>query len=147
MELRIKKLNDHASIPTYGSGKASGLDLSACFPDEGKIVLVSGERRALPTGISIAVPEDHYGRIAPRSGLAFKSGVDVLAGVVDSDYRGEIKVILINLGWEDFTIRHGDRIAQLVIEKISRPVPVVVDDLDDTTRGVGGLGSTGIGKV
>eukprot|EP00339_Tiarina_fusa_P004578 CAMPEP_0117047582 /NCGR_PEP_ID=MMETSP0472-20121206/32881_1 /TAXON_ID=693140 ORGANISM="Tiarina fusus, Strain LIS" /NCGR_SAMPLE_ID=MMETSP0472 /ASSEMBLY_ACC=CAM_ASM_000603 /LENGTH=111 /DNA_ID=CAMNT_0004760333 /DNA_START=40 /DNA_END=372 /DNA_ORIENTATION=- len=95
------------------------------------------------TDIAIAIPSGHYGRIAPRSSLAWKHSIDVGAGVIDSDYRGNIGVILFNLGDEPFTVKTHDRIAQLIIEKISTPAVVQVDELDDTERGEGGYGSTG----
>eukprot|EP00958_Prasinococcus_capsulatus_P023990 scaffold3691_cov394-Prasinococcus_capsulatus_cf.AAC.10 len=106
-------------------------------------VVPSGGRALVKTGLSIAIPQGTYARIAPRSGLAYKSGIDVGAGVVDYDYRGEVGVILFNFGNEDFQVRKGDRIAQLILEKIATPEVVEVSDLDDTVRGEGGFGSTG----
>ena len=101
------------------------------------------ERKLFKTGISVEIPEGHYGRIAPRSGLAYKHGLDVLAGVIDSSYRGEIGVILINLGDKDVYITHGDRVAQLIIESCRYPEMIQVDELGDSNRGIGGFGSTG----
>ena len=143
--IRIRKLNELATAPTYGSARAAGLDLSANFADMAgdMYVLEPGERKLFKTGIAVSIPLGHYARIAPRSGLAFKSGIDVMAGVIDEDYRGEVGVILINLGVTDFTVRHGDRIAQLIVEKYTPCLPVIVDDLDDTNRGAWGFGSTG----
>lgn len=143
--IRIKKLNEFATAPSYGSTGAAGLDLSANFADAevSAYLLKSGERKLFKTGIAISIPLGHYARVAPRSGLAFKSGIDVLAGVIDEDYRGEVGVILINLGSSDFVVSHGDRIAQLIIEQYTPCLPVIVYDLDDTNRGAGGFGSTG----
>ena len=101
------------------------------------------ERKLFKTGISVEIPEGHYGRIAPRSGLAYKHGLDVLAGVIDSSYRGEIGVILINLGDKDVYITHGDRVAQLIIESCRYPEMIQVDELGVSNRGIGGFGSTG----
>lgn len=143
--IRVKKLNEHATIPTYGSAGAAGMDLYANFVDfEGDMhELWPGERKLFKTGLAIAIPLGHYARVAPRSGLAFKSGIDVMAGVIDEDYRGEVGVILINLSDRIFEVKHGDRIAQLIIEKYTPCLQVEVDDLDDTSRGSGGFGSTG----
>lgn len=139
-----------ATMPSRGSDDAAGYDLSACLITEdgchSTAELNPGERMAIPTGIYVRVPDDHYGRVAPRSGLAFKNGIDVLAGVIDCDYTGEIKVILLNTGSTVFPINHKDRIAQLIIEKISNPLFVEVDssyELGLTERGGSGFGSTG----
>lgn len=143
--LPTKLLTEHATVPTYGSTEAAGMDLYADFTDQTGSVyrLDPGERWAVPTGIAVALPALHYGRIAPRSGLAFKQGIDVLAGVIDSDYRGEIKAILINLGDEPVVIKHGDRVAQMIITPYYTLLPEPVDELPDTERGSGGFGSTG----
>ena len=103
----------------------------------------AGTRLMIPTGLQMAVPPGYYIRVAPRSGLAYKHGIDVFAGVVDSDYRGEARVILFNSDTEDFVFTHGDRIAQLIIEKIETPGVQEVTELPDTVRGAGGFGSTG----
>lgn len=138
---QIKLLTDTARPPTRGSEHAAGYDL---FADE-NFVLGCRNRACISTGISIAVPAGHYGRIAPRSGLAVKKCVDVCAGVVDADYRGEVKVVLHNNHPSDpLTIGKGDRIAQLVLERISTPEVEVVDELPETVRGDGGFGSTGV---
>lgn len=133
-----------------GSDGAAGLDIAAFLtPENGyeyELTLSPGERLAIPTGIYVAVPEGHYGRVAPRSGLAFKHGIDVLAGVIDSDYRGEVKVILLNTGHLSVTISNQERIAQLIIEKIAMPAVDEVDilsELGTTDRGTGSFGSTG----
>jgi dUTP pyrophosphatase len=135
--VKIKKLNEAAVIPVWNN-KSAGCDLSSTE----FYILKPGERKLFKTGLSIAIPSGLYGRIAPRSGLAYKSGIDVLAGVIDEDYRGEVGVILINLGQEDKNILVGDKIAQLIFEHYNRCGFEVVDNLDDTNRGTGGYGST-----
>lgn len=129
-------------LPTYGSEHAVGLDL---YVPRGALErgISPGERITILTGLSVAIPDGYYGRIAPRSGLAHKNGVDVLAGVIDPDYRGEIGAILINHGSEGFAVRPGDRIAQLIFECADRMQPKFVDQLPATARGEGGFGSTG----
>ena len=139
MALLIKKLMPEAIIPSRGSNGAAGYDLSSVVD----IVVPGLGRVAVATGLAIRVPEGTYGRIAPRSGLAYKHGIDVLAGVIDEDYRGEVKVILYNTSERDYIIKKGDRIAQLILEKIVTPDVALVIDLEDTGRGVGGFGSTG----
>lgn len=135
-----------AISPVYSSDGAIGLDLFACIVNntgDDYVRLFPGDRKAVSTGIRVAIPATHYGRVAPRSGLAFKNGLDVLAGVIDPDYRGVIAAILINLGGDAIHINHGDRIAQLIFERADRADVVQVGSLDDTRRGVGGFGSTG----
>jgi dUTP pyrophosphatase len=107
------------------------------------LTLEPGARAAVRTGLAVAIPEEFYGRVAPRSGLAVNYGLDVLAGVIDSDYRGEIVCALVNHGQEALTIDAGQRVAQLIIEAIITPEPVWTDALDETARGAGGFGSTG----
>lgn len=143
--VRVKKLNPHATIPTYGSNGAAGMDLYANFAEEdgSAFNIPPGARRLIKTGISIEIPRGTYARVAPRSGLAYKSGIDVMAGVIDEDYRGDVGVILINLGSGDFVVKHGDRIAQLIIEQYMPCLPIEVSELDTTNRGAGGFGSTG----
>lgn len=140
MILKIKKLDPNAIIPTRANPTDAGADLYAL-----EDVKISPSSRALvKTGISLEVPESYYARIAPRSGLAYKNGIDVLAGVVDSSYRGEVGVILLNTDTQKvFNIRAGDRIAQLIIEAHYNMTIKEVDSLSDTTRGDGGFGSTG----
>jgi dUTP pyrophosphatase len=137
--LLFTRLHPAATLPARGSEAAAGLDLFACVDT----ILEPGEFKGVNTGVAVAIPEGYYGRVAPRSGLAFKHGVDTLAGVIDSDYRGEIVCILINHGTRDVHLRAGDRIAQLVIEAIIRPEPAWADQLEETARGAGGFGSTG----
>lgn len=136
--LRIKKLNDLAITPSKGSEKAAGYDLSTVEEH----LIVPGERHLFKTGLSIAIPQGMYGRIAPRSGLALKKGIDVMAGVIDEDYRGELGIILINLGEEPFRLNIGDKIAQIIFEFYNNVNVQVVESLDDTQRGIGGFGST-----
>ncbi len=138
-KLLVKRLSEKAVIPKRGSAEAAGIDLSsaveAIVPARGKAMIA--------TDLSIAVPLGHYARIAPRSGLAAKNSIDVGAGVVDSDYRGALNVILFNHADVDFAVKQGDRIAQLILEKISFADVEEVQDLDATVRGAGGFGSTG----
>ena len=122
--LPIQRLSPKAILPTRGSPHAAGLDLYSIE----SLVIPKGGRRLIKTGISIAVPLNHYGRVAPRSGLALTSGIDVGAGVIDSDYRGEVGVILFNFGDSEFLVAEGMRIAQLIIEQISIPTVVEVDN-------------------
>eukprot|EP01116_Phalansterium_solitarium_P002254 TRINITY_DN12146_c0_g1_i1.p1 TRINITY_DN12146_c0_g1~~TRINITY_DN12146_c0_g1_i1.p1 ORF type:complete len:159 (-),score=23.30 TRINITY_DN12146_c0_g1_i1:123-599(-) len=139
--LRVKKLSENATLPFRASARAAGFDLASAkdyvIPARGKALIA--------TDLSVAIPEEHYGRIAPRSSLAWKSHIDVGAGVIDSDYRGPLGVVLFNHAETDFEVKKGDRVAQLIIEKIAMPEVVEVDDLDATDRGAGGFGSTGAG--
>lgn len=137
--LQVKLLSPTAKPPTRGSAFAAGYDLYASAP----ATLRSKSRGIVSTSISIAVPAGTYGRIAPRSGLAAKHGIDTGAGVIDADYRGEVKVLLFNLGDEDFEIKEGDRVAQLILERIVTPDVEVVEVLEESVRGAGGFGSTG----
>lgn len=137
---RCKKIYHDAQIPKRADKGAAGLDIYSYE----NIVIPSKNRAAVATGIQIAIPSDCYVRIAPRSGLAFKHGVDTLAGVIDSSYRGEVKVILQNHGFAEFVIYKGDRIAQIIFEKIYTDDFVEVNNLDATDRGEGGFGSTGV---
>lgn len=132
-------------LPAYETALAAGMDLRAAVPEAEPLVLHPGDRYAVPTGLAFALPEGFEGQVRPRSGLAFKSGVTCLnsPGTIDADYRGEVKAILINHGPEDFIIRRGDRIAQLVIAPVTQADWVEVESLDDTARGTGGFGSTG----
>jgi dUTP pyrophosphatase len=141
MKLQIKKLSDKAMIPTPGSIHAAGLDLCAAIDCQ---IPPHGGRALVSTDLSIACPVGTYGRIAPRSGLANKYGIDVGAGVIDADYRGPVGVILFNFGSEVFDVKVGDRIAQLILEQIVLPEIEIVDTLDDTVRGSDGFGSTGV---
>jgi dUTP pyrophosphatase len=137
--LHFKKLDRKAVLPTRGSSFAAGLDLYSIEA----VTLKPRERRLVPTGLAVAIPEGYYGRLAPRSGLATKNGVDVLAGVIDADYRGEIGCLLYNAGEETVSLPAGTKICQLIIEKIITPDAVWVESLSETSRGSGGFGSTG----
>ena len=141
VHIKVKKLNDKAKIPTRAHMTDAGMDL--CSTEN--LVILPQTRSIISTGISLEIPEGYYGRMAPRSGLAAKNGIDVFAGVVDSSYRGELKVILYNSDIQNsFTINEGDRIAQLIIEKhYNFPIEESFD-LSDTARGSGGFGSTGV---
>ena len=136
-----------AQLPAYETIAAAGMDLVAFIDKD--IVLKPGERVLIPTGILVGIPEGFEAEIRPRSGLALKYGVTILnaPGTIDSDYRGEIKVILINLGNMDFTVRNGDRIAQMVFKNVVRVSLDVVEELPETKRNKGGFGSTGINKT
>ena len=137
--LLVKRLTCKAQIPTRGSAFAAGCDIYAA---ENATVPAKG-RQLIGTGLVMTIPEGHYGRLAPRSGLAVKHGIDVGAGVIDEDFRSEVKVLLMNHGANDFLVLEGDRIAQLVIEKISSPEIKEVNELEKTARNDGGFGSTG----
>jgi dUTP pyrophosphatase len=132
-------------LPAYETPGAAGMDLRAALADEEPVVLRPGARTRVPTGFCIAVPAGFEAQVRPRSGLAAKAGVTCLntPGTIDSDYRGEVQVILINLGEEDFTIRRGERIAQMVIAAVAQAGWTEVGSLDETARGAGGFGSTG----
>jgi dUTP pyrophosphatase len=132
-------------LPAYETAQAAGMDLRAAVPDDAPLTLRPGSRFPVPTGLAFALPPGFEGQVRPRSGLAFKHGVTCLntPGTVDADYRGEVKVILINLGEEDFVIRRGERIAQLVIAPVVQAAWAEVETLEDTERGAGGFGSTG----
>ena len=146
-EVKIKLLPlEHAvglQLPTYATEKSAGMDLSAAL--EEALELGPGDRALIPTGLSIALPAGYEAQIRPRSGLAVKNGITVLnaPGTIDADYRGEIKVILINHGQEAFTIERGMRIAQMVVEKYETVGWEVVETLETSERGTGGFGSTG----
>jgi dUTP pyrophosphatase len=149
LAVRVRQL-EHAAgldLPAYETEGAAGLDLRAALADSEPLTLRPGERAAAPTGLVIALPAGYEAQVRPRSGLALRAGVTVLnsPGTVDCDYRGEIKVILINLGDAPALIRRGDRIAQLVIAPVSRIAWEPVDSLDETLRGAAGFGSTGVG--
>ena len=146
MKIYIKRLKkDHpVSLPQYMTEGSSGMDLFASVAQEE--TLVPGERKLIPAGISVAIPEGFEGQIRPRSGLAIQKGIGIVngPGTIDADYRGEVGVLLINFGREPFTIRNGDRIAQMVISPVTRATLEEVDDLPPTRRQGGGFGHTGI---
>ena len=133
------------ALPAYQTAHAAGLDLLAAVPEDAPLVLLPGQHAMVPTGLTIALPDGYEAQVRPRSGLAAKHGVTVLnaPGTVDADYRGEINVLLINHGTEPFTIRRGERIAQMVIASVARAEFVPTVQLSATDRGSGGFGSTG----
>lgn len=138
--LFVKLLSTKAVPPTKGTEYSAGHDLYASE----ETVVPAGGKAMVSTDISIAIPVDTYARVAPRSGLTWKNSIDVGAGVIDYDYRGEVKVILFNHGTEDFTVTAGSRIAQLILESIVNAPVQVVEDLPESDRGDGGFGSTGV---
>ena len=138
--LYFKKLSNKATTPTRGSSESAGLDLYSV----GNYTIMPGDRLLIPTDIAFGIPKGYYLRAAPRSGLAVKSGIDLLAGVIDVDYIGHVRILLINLGIINFNIEVGDRIAQVILEKIDIPQLVEVEDLEETERGSEGFGSTGL---
>ena len=148
VEIRIQ-LDDGARLPVYGSSQAAGADICACLGIGNFMVIEPHKWAMVPTGVRISLPVGFEAQIRPRSGLAAKKGVTVLntPGTVDSDYRGEIKVILINHSDDPFTINDGDRIAQMVIAKQETASFTVVQSLDETERGEGGFGSTGVKEI
>jgi dUTP pyrophosphatase len=137
--LRFKQLDPRAVLPKRGSVLAAGLDV--CGIED--LSIAPRHRAMAKTGLAVAIPPGFYGRVAPRSGLAAKNGLDVLAGVIDSDYRGEIVCILYNTGDETINLPAGSKICQLIIEQIITPEAAWATDLDETARGAGGFGSTG----
>jgi dUTP pyrophosphatase len=144
--LKIKKVKEYNDLPTpkYMTNGSAGLDLYAAI--ERPITIKTLERLTLPTGICIELTKGYEAQIRPRSGLASKHGITLLnsPGTVDWDYRGEIKVILVNLSVDEYTINRGDRIAQMVINKIEKPIIEIVENIDETKRGSNGFGSTGV---
>ena len=143
VKVLIKKLDKKVKLPEYKTTGSSGLDLTAFI--EKKIVIKPGKNALVPTGISIAIPEDTEVQIRPRSGLAAKNNISVLntPGTIDSDYRGEIKIILYNHGHENFIINNGDRIAQMILTPVIKAEIEETNNLPETMRGEGGFGSTG----
>src|SRR6056300_720355 len=141
MSLGVKKLCFDAIVPTRGSDRSVGYDL---YSSEDAMVPCQAGRALVGTGITVVLPEGVYGRVAPRSGLAVKHCINVGAGVIDPDYTGEIKVVLFNHGEKDFEIKKGDRIAQLILERCETPIIKEIGLLEETLRGDGGFGSTGL---
>ena len=144
VDLPVVRLDPGAVLPTYAHAGDAGLDLAA----NEDVTLPPGGRAAVATGLAIAVPDGWVGLVHPRSGLALRQGLTVAnaPGTIDAGYRGEVKVILVNLGDADVVIARGDRIAQLVLQEVGRARVVQVESLDDTTRGAGGFGSTGVSR-
>lgn len=147
-EIKILRLRPEMDadipLPRYMSDHAAGMDICAAIDDS--MILTNGEIALVPTGFAIAIPEGFEAQIRPRSGLAVKHGISLIntPGTIDADYRGEIMVALINLGKKDFTLKRGNRIAQLLIKKVYHAKVTVVEQLDDTKRGSGGFGHTGL---
>ena len=145
VSVRVKQLPNGADLPLprYQTSGSAGMDLLAAVEDG--LSLESGERRLIPTGLAIALPEGYEAQVRPRSGLALKHGITIVnaPGTIDSDYRGEVSVLLLNTGNAAFTVNRGDRIAQMVIAPVTQIAWAPVDDLDETERGAGGYGSTG----
>lgn len=148
VQVRVKPLPhyDGLELPRYETAGSAGMDLRAALPEAEPVVLQPGEWRLIPTGLCIALPSGYEAQIRPRSGLAAKHAITCVntPGTVDSDYRGEMRVNLINHGREPFTIQRGERIAQIVIAPLIQAVWDEVDTLDETERGAGGFGSTGV---
>lgn len=132
-------------LPKYETSGSAGMDVRAAIPEDAPITLEPGERMLVPTGLTMAIPHGYEMQVRPRSGLAFKHGITCLntPGTIDCDYRGELKVLLINLGQEAFTIQRGERIAQLLLAPVIQGVWHEVETLPETSRGIGGFGSTG----
>jgi len=130
-------------LPRYMTEHSSGMDLYAAI--DGEATLEPGERKLIPTGIALLIPKGYEGQVRPRSGLALRNGVTLVntPGTIDADYRGEVGVLLINFGRQQFTVRRGDRVAQLVIAPVTQATIELVDELDDTPRSAGGFGHTG----
>lgn len=147
MNIQITKVNPAATLPQYQTSGAAGMDLHACIDQA--TTLLPGERKMIPTGFAIAVPEGFEAQIRARSGLSIKHGITMVNGVgtIDADYRGEVGILLINLGQEPFVVEPDMRIAQMVIAKYERAVWQEMDVLDETERGSGGYGSTGTQTV
>jgi dUTP pyrophosphatase len=150
IDVRFTRLAHGADLPlpAYQSPGAAGMDLMAAVPLDAPVIIGPGQRALIPTGLTIALPEGTEGQVRPRSGLALRHGITVLnsPGTIDEDYRGEIGVILINLSHESFTITRGMRIAQLVVQAVIHARIQEVDKIDETSRGSGGFGSTGISR-
>ncbi len=144
--LRIKKL-DHAKdlpLPSYATPGSAGMDLRSASVEP--VVISPGQRALVPTGLILEIADGYEGQVRPRSGLALKNGISLVnsPGTIDSDYRGEVKVIMINLGDDHFMVNHGDRIAQLVIAPVIQAQIVEIDEISESERGDGGFGSTGL---
>jgi len=143
----VEGADREVALPGYETPGAAGADVRANFPDRGEIVLNPGERKLVPTGLKMEIPQGFEVQVRPRSGLALKHGITLpnSPGTIDSDYRGELGVILLNAGTEPFTVAHGERIAQLVVGPVVQADFEMSDTLSETARGAGGFGSTGRG--
>jgi dUTP pyrophosphatase len=139
MDIRIKRITPEAKVPAYAHPGDAGMDLFSCVD----MSLAPGEAKPVPTGIQMAIPQGYVGLVWDKSGISLK-GVHRLAGVVDAGYRGEVRIVMVNLGAEPFVIRAGMKIAQMLIQPVEAPTIVESGTLDDTSRGAGGFGSTGL---
>ena len=150
VQIEVKQLphGEGLALPAYETAEAAGMDLRAALGEDETVLLAPGHRALIPTGLAIALPQGFEAQVRPRSGLAAKNGITVLntPGTIDSDYRGEVKVILINLGDEAFAVSRDMRIAQMIVAPVIQAGLVAVDALNDTVRGSGGFGSTGTDK-
>lgn len=148
IQIKVLPHGDGLPLPSYETADAAGMDLRAALADGEALTLAAGRQAMLPTGFAMALPPGFEAQVRPRSGLAAKHGITVLntPGTIDADYRGEVKIILINLGPDDFVIERGMRIAQMVIAPVVQAALRQVEALDDTARGTGGFGSTGSGQ-
>jgi dUTP diphosphatase len=148
LKIEIKQLENFRDLqmPVYETDLAAGVDLRAAIDADTPLVLLPGERALVATGFAMALPPGYEAQIRPRSGLAYKHGISVVnsPGTVDADYRGEVKILLINHGTKSFTVNRGERIAQMVVAPVTQAVFKVVDNLSETARGAGGYGSTGV---
>lgn len=144
--VKFRRLHAGAAVPHYATSHAAGLDISACL--EAEMTIAPQSVALVPTGFALELPEGYEAQLRPRSGLALRYMISLpnTPATIDADYRGELRVILINHGKEPFTVRHGDRIAQMVIAKVEQAAMVEVDELSETARGEGGFGHTGIGR-
>ena len=140
MTIKIKKLHPHALIPTYAHPHDAGMDFFSCET----ITLLPGERKLIPTGIAMAIPSGYVGLLWDKSGLAGNYGLKTMGGVIDSGYRGEIKIVVHNLSDKPYTFETGTKIAQMLLQQVEQKQLVEVEELDDTSRGEGGFGSTGM---
>lgn len=143
ISVQIKKIDPNAEVPQYMTSGSAGCDVKACLPQE--LEITPGQRVAVPTGLAFGIPEGYEIQVRPRSGLSIKQGLTVInaPGTVDSDYRGEVMVLMINHGTEPVRLKNGDRIAQLVIQRVNQIQWNLVEELQKTVRGSGGFGSTG----
>lgn len=146
LKVKIVRLNKQASLPVYATAHAAGMDISACI--EAPIAIEPSTTALIPSGFALELPEGYEAQLRPRSGLALRSMISLpnTPATIDADYRGEVKVILINYGKEPFIVRHGDRIAQMVVAKVEQVRFEEVDELGSTVRGEGGFGHTGTGR-
>ncbi len=148
LTVEMKQLENFAGLdmPAYETELAAGVDLRAALAEDAPLTLKPGERALIPTGLAMALPAGYEAQIRPRSGLAYKHGLSVVnsPGTIDADYRGELKILLINHGQEDFIVKRGERVAQMVIAPVIQVNFEVTDELTETARGVGGYGSTGV---